>query len=253
MISSSKLPFLGQWHLAGEPRYQETIVFVHHFGGSTKTLRRHLEFVNGLGYNAVSFQLDFNELKFPMRLPISAKSDFGIFAAWRDQIEVILNAVPGNKIVFSFSNPSFSAVAAIANRYATDVRGCICDGGPALNIIRSWWNLIGEKYKVKSVLFKAAMLPLGYIFIGPNFKSKVANALSTLPEGFPILSIRGWQDSLVPYEEIEAFFEGHSNIDLKVLSLPEGKHLDGLRNHSGEYIPVVKEFLQKNSTNLVNK
>ncbi len=182
-----------------------------------------------------------------MKLPLSAKSDFGIFAAWRDQIEVILNLIPGNKIIFSFSNPSFSAIAAVALRHATDVQGCICDGGPALNIIRSWWNLIGEKYKLKNFFFKAAMFPLGYIFIGPNFKSKVAKTLSSLPKGFPILSIRGWQDSLVPFEEIEAFFEGHSNIDLKVLSLPEGAHLDGLRNHRLEYVPAVTEFLTKNS------
>jgi pimeloyl-ACP methyl ester carboxylesterase len=245
MNSNPKLPYLGQWHLASEPRFAETVLFVHHFGGSTKTLRRHIEFINGLGFNAVSFQLDFNELSFPMRLPLSAKSDFGIFSIWRDQIEVMLNAVPGNKIVFAFSNPSFSTISAIALRHAADVRACICDGGPAYNIIRSWWNLIGQKYRSKNAFFKAAMLPLGFIFIGPNFKAKVANALSTLPNGFPILSIRGWQDSLVPYEEIEAFFEGHPNIDLKVLSLPEGKHLDGLKNQSKEYIPVVTEFLNK--------
>lgn len=248
MLQSHKLPYLGTWHLAQQQKFAETILFVHHYGGSTKTLRRHIEFVNGLGFNAVSFQLDYNELKFSMALPISGKTDFGIFAVWRDQIEVMLNQIEGLKIVFAFSNPCFSAAAAIGFRHATDVRALVCDSGPAYNILRSWWNLVGEKYKLKNPLFRAALIPLGYLFIGASFQDKVGQALSSLPKGFPILSIRGWQDSLVPFEEIEAFFQDQSNIDLKVLSLPEGKHLDGLKNHSGEYIPAVSDFLVKNSS-----
>lgn len=239
------LPHHGTWHYAQDQKFEETIVFVHFFGGSPKLLRRHVELVNNMGFNAVTFQLVFNELKVPMALPISSKMDFGIFAIWRDQIEAVLNAISGNKIVFSFSNPCFSALCAIGERNASDVKALVCDSGPARDIIRSWWNLLGEKYKIKNVFLRAAMVPVGYLFIGISFKENIPKILKTVPEGFPVLSIRGWQDNLVPYEEIEAFFDQQDHLDLKVVSLTKGGHLDGLKNFAEEYVPPLKSFLEK--------
>lgn len=239
------LPYQGSWHYAQEQRFEETVVFVHYFGGSPKGLRRHVDFVNNLGFNAVTFQNVFNELKLPAPLPISSKMDFGIFAVWRDQIETVLNAISGKKIVYSFSNLCFSAIAAVGERHASDITGIICDSGPARDIIRSWWNLIGDKYKVKNFFLRTAMLPIGYLFIGLSFKENIPKVLRALPEDFPVLSIRGWQDHLIPYEEIEAFFDQQDHVDLRVLSLPKGGHLDGLKNFADQYEPTVKEFLQR--------
>lgn len=239
------LPHNGSWHYAQDQRYEETIVFVHHFGGSPKALRRHVEMVNSLGFNAVTFQNIFNELKLPAPLPISPKMDFGIFAVWRDQIESVLNTISGKKIVYSFSNLCFSAIAAVGERHASDISGIVCDSGPARDIIRSWWNLVGEKYKIKNFFLKTAMLPIGYLFIGLSFKENIPKVLRALPDNLPVLSIRGWQDHLVPYEEIEAFFDQQDHLDLRVLSLPKGGHLDGLKQFPDEYLPAVKEFLEK--------
>lgn len=239
------LPHNGSWHYAQDQRYEETIVFVHYFGGSPKSMRRHVEMVNNMGFNAVTFQLVFNELKLPAPLPISPKMDFGIFAIWRDQIESVLNSITGKKIIYSFSNPCFSAIAATGERHASDIIGIVCDSGPARDIIRSWWNLVEDKYKVKNIFLKTAMLPVGYLFIGLSFKENIPKVLKAVPEDFPILSIRGWQDHLVPYEEIEAFFDQQDHLDLRVISLPKGGHLDGLKQFPGEYVPAVKDFLEK--------
>ncbi len=241
------LPHKGSWHYAQNQKFKETIVFVHYFGGSPKSMRRHVQMVNEMGYNAVTFQLVFNELKFPVSLPISSKMEFGIFSIWRDQIESILNAVSGPKIVYSFSNPCVSSLYAISDRNGSDVSACICDSGPAKNILKSWWNLLAENYKIKSTLLRVAMLPVGYFFTGTSLVEHFQKTAAALPAGFAILSIRGWKDPLIPYEEIEAFFDQFDRADLKVLSLTKGAHLDGLKNFAEEYVPQVKEFLQKHS------
>jgi len=249
--NSSPLPYCGRWHYAKEVKYKETILFVHFFGGSPLALKRHIELVNEVGFNAVTFKLDFNEIKLSMDLPISSKFKLGAFSVWQDQIEAMLNAVIGPKLIYAFSNPGYSALAAISERKATDVTAIICDSGPTYHIWKSCWNLLGSKYKIKNPILRLSATPLGIFFTGKvNFRKNVSQVLKNIPVNFPVLSIRGWQDKLISFTDIEAFFAQQSHLNLKVLALPEAGHVDGLKYYADEYIPPVKNFLEIHGTKL---
>ena len=47
---------------------------------------------------------------------------------------------------------------------------------------------------------------------------------------------------------IDMVFEPHEHIDWEKLSLPEGKHLNGLKDFADEYKPAVKKFLVQCAT-----
>ena len=81
-------------------------------------------------------------------------------------------------------------------------------------------------------------------------ESSLHHDLNLLPENFPILSIRGWKDRMVPLKAIEGAFEGHDQLGLEILSLPGAGHLKGLKDFPGEYIPRVTKFLNAKATPL---
>ena len=230
-------------------RFRETIVFVHHFGGSQRTVLRHIKLVNMMGFDAVRFNLSFNELKLGQTLPITSSLRFGAAYVWIDQVESILNALPGRKILYSFSMPSFGAMGAIANRKASDVAGWICDGGPFLQLLRCTWNLLGQQYNVENPLLKALYTGTAYFLFGGVELSLPRWSLA-FPEKFPILSIRGERDPLVPASAIEDVLAFTPQADIERLSLPQGGHLDGLKKFPVLYEPVVRAFLTRVGTSL---
>jgi hypothetical protein len=81
-------------------------------------------------------------------------------------------------------------------------------------------------------------------------EKEITQHLKALPKHFPILSIRGWQDQLVPPSAIEKAFAGHDQIDLEILNLPQGDHMDGLKNFPEAYKPRVEEFLKNVATKI---
>ena len=65
---------------------------------------------------------------------------------------------------------------------------------------------------------------------------------------FPIFSIRGWKDNLIPPQDIDRHFEPHKNLDWRKLSLPDAGHLNGLRDFESEYIGPLTKFLKEFSS-----
>ncbi len=242
---SEKLPFDAELMRARDRRFEDTVVFVHHFGGSRRTVLRHLRLVNDLGFDGVRFDLIFNKTRPQDQLPITGDFRFGVRHVWSGQIESILNAIPGRKILYSFSLPSSCALQAIAKRRALDISGLICDGGPFLNLSRCIWNLYEQEYKVKSRVLRAGFTGASMLLWGSGFKEQMRRTLQGIPRDFPVLSIRGWQDTLVPVSAIEDFFSMQDHLDLEVLALPEARHLKGLRDFPGEYVPRVESFLKR--------
>jgi len=247
-----KLPFSAEYRASANRRFQETIVFVHHFGGSRRTVLRHLKLVDQLGFDTVRFDLLFNSTKPKDALPITGDLRFGVRHVWADQIESILNALPGRKILYSFSMPSGSALQAIAHRRARDVRALICDGGPFLQMHKCIWNLYQHQYKVENPLLRASFTGASMLLWGMGYKEQMRRALSRIPKGFQVLSIRGWQDPLVPVSAIDEFFQLQSHLDVEVLSLTEAGHLNGLRDFHAEYAPRVQDFLKRLGTPVSN-
>lgn len=248
-VAKKTFPFEGEFFLARNKKFEELIFFVHFFDGSKKQLLRHIRLVNELGFDAFAFQLqgthrDLTKLK----IPVSAKSKFGLKHAYADQIEHLLNEIPGQKIIFSFSNPSASAIEAIARRNCSDILGMICDSGPTAEFIPSAFKLYTHEFKIRSFALRTILTPFLSAAWSLHFHKDIHKDLETFPEGFRILSIRGWKDLLIPPEHIDAVFEPHVNLNWSKLSLPEAGHLTGLRDFKQEYAPALKSFLEALAT-----
>lgn len=248
-VAKKTFPFEGEFFLARNKKFEELVFFVHFFDGSKKQLLRHIRLVNELGFDAFAFHLQGNHQDLTsLKIPVSAKNKFGLKHVYADQIEHLLNELPGQKIIYSFSNPSASAIEAMARRQCSDIAGLICDSGPTAEFLPSAFKLYTHEFKIKSFALRTLLAPVLSAAWSPHFHKDLHRDLATFPEGFRVLSIRGWKDLLIPPEHIDAVFEPHNNLNWSKLSLPEAGHLTGLRDFKQEYAPVVKSFLETLAT-----
>lgn len=236
--------------LNGEPS-SHLVFFVHFLGGHKKVLKRHIEFVNELGFDAYVFNVNTTWKKYSY-IPMSKKTKkFGLKHAIADQIENHLNLFPNykNKIVYSFSNIAACAMEAIArrieNKKAKDVKGMVCDSGPGMDFMSASYNLIKHQFKVTSFISRLVRTPLVAYGWSPQLNKDIYDDLEKFPKNFPLLSIRGWRDLLITPQSIDEVFEPHKNLRWKKLNLPEGGHINGLRDFPSEYRPAVEDFLSQ--------
>ena len=241
------MPFHGELHPASKKLFVETVLLVPFYGSKKTSLKRHIEFLNELGFDVLHFQIYKNSLSLDQKI-FSSNELMGIKHIWSDQIEALLNTVPGKKIIFAFSNPSASAIEAIAKRNAYDITGLICDSGPSGNFFSSMVNYYTHQDPIR-------FFPLRYLAAvgmsllwSPDFMSSIHADIEKLPEGFKVLSIRGWKDKIIPAHFIDQIFDPHTNILWQKLSLPQAGHLNGLRDFREEYELPVRQFLESIST-----
>jgi hypothetical protein len=264
-------PYGGRLFKSRNKKYEETVLFVLFFGGVQRELARHVKFVNDLGYDAVTFDLEktpvlmdfsqglttplkkWRELKSTLKIPISSQMKFGLKHVYADQVENMLNLIPGKKIVYAFSNPAGAAIEALARRQALDVGGLIADSGPSGKFIESFVNLAKIEWKINLFALRWTMAPLLSFAWSPHLHQDVHGDLEKLPPGFKILSIRGWKDQVIPPDHIDAIFEPHPGLDWRKLSLPEAAHLTGLRDFRKEYAPAVERFMNEIATPLTER
>lgn len=243
--------FDGELFPAKNKKHPELVFFVHFYMGNKKALRRHIELVNSLGFDAFAFNLKGGNLNLKNwiqkihipKAPLSSKGALGMKKVYADQIEHMLNEVPGDKIVFAFSNLGISAIQALAERSCSDIKALICDSGPSNRLIESAMNLAREQFGISNYFLRLSILPLFIAFWDPYLHQKVHDHLKLFPKNFPILSIRGWQDSLIPASSIDEVFDRHEHLLWEKLSLPKATHLKGLKDFPQEYIPGLTQFL----------
>jgi hypothetical protein len=243
----TRLPSEGEFHPANKKKYRETVVMVPFYGAKKSSLKRHIDFVNELGYDCAVFRLKFRLNEFDGTL-FSSQSELGVKHIWADQVEGLLNALPGNKIIYAFSNPCASAIEAVSRRHAADITGLVCDSGPASDLFKSMLSYYQYEEPIASFPLRLAKSIAMSLIWSPNFKAAVHADLANLPAGFKILSIRGWKDKIISAQDIDKVFDPFGAIDWQRLSLPQAGHLNGLRDFSEEYIPAVKDFLRSIST-----
>lgn len=246
---SANLPYGAELHAAPKKRFQETILVVPFYGGLKAQMRKHVDFLVELGFDVVDFEFQTSFKTLPDRL-ISAQHGLGYKHVWADLIENLLNQIPGKKIIFAFSNPSSGAIEAVARRHATDVVAMIADGGPTARYFSSLVKYFTTETPLPLAPARWAAASLLTPLWSLNARATLHEDLSRFPEGFPILSIRGWKDHLIPPKHIDEVFEPHSQLDWQKLSLPEGGHLNGLKDFPAEYIPVVQSFLKGVATSV---
>lgn len=247
----SKISPGAEYAPAPKARFQETVLVVPFHGGKIHQLQRHLDLLNELGFNAVTY----DQIEGPFLVPqfMSSRAGFGFKHVWADRVENLLNAIPGQKIVFAMSNPASGAIEAIARRKAHDVRGLICDSGPTAQFWKSAVNYLTTEEPLPTRPLRYLAAGLSTILWTPDFKNALQDDLKKFRDGFPILSIRGWKDHLIPPQHIDMVFEEHPHLNWQKLSLPEGGHLNGLRDFAKEYTPAVRAFLEKIATPLSKK
>ncbi len=236
---------------ASEKKFSEAILFVHFFDGSPLLIKRHIDYVNGLGYDAYAYQVGFHLAK---RNPLDLfKSNMrlGLKSLWTKDVTAALDQISGKKIIFAFSNPASAAIEAMAKRFKNnnrDVVTIICDSGPFVDMLKCSYNLGKHYYKIKNPLLNIPASIAMTTILSPFHAKYLHSDLDAFPKNYPILSIRGWKDDLVPVKSIEDVFKPHHQIDLQSLVLPEAGHLNGLKDFGDKYKPVVKGFLESHST-----
>jgi len=247
-IPNLNLPYQAEWNLAKEKKFEETIIFVHHFGGDKRSVLRHARLLNEMGFDCVRFNLKFNKTEAPHRIPLSGDFKIGLRRSWSDQIQDLLNLISGKKIIYSFSMPGAAAIQAISQRHAYQVSGLVCDGGPFLQVISSTWRLYEKAYKIENIILRGILTALSLTMWGTNFKGEMKTYFSLIPAGFKILSIRSGKDHLVPPSAIDELFRLAENLNVEVLFLPEADHLEGLKKFANIYTPRVQAFLTSIAT-----
>lgn len=241
------LPFAGVLHPAAKKTRNEIVLVVPFYGAERHQLKRHIQFLNDQGFDCVDFELDDDIRKFYKAF---SRTDgrFGFKEIWTDQIERMLNELPGRKIVFAFSNPSASAIEAIARRHGSDINGLIIDSGPSGDLFESLINFYKHETKIPFYPLRVAAAFGTTLVWHPQYRTIMAADLAKFPSSLKVLSIRGWKDKLITPKMIDEIFEGHKQIDWQKLSLPQAGHLNGLKDFPEEYVPKVAEFLKSIST-----
>lgn len=244
-MKTGQYPDEGQLFKAKGAKQKALIFFVHFYKGHKKALKRHIELVNELGYDAYAYNLQ-DSMKDHYFVPYSYVSKkFGMKHALADQVETHLSLLPEypKKIMFAFSNISGSAIEAMARRKAKDIIALICDSGPSSRLDSSFINLY-EKSEHKNIFLSIlSHIPIFDRVWSPDGHRDIIADLKTFPEEYPVLSIRGWKDPLIPPKHIDEVFTPCKNLHWEKLSLPEAAHLNGLRDFPDLYKPGVERFL----------
>lgn len=248
-------PQKGEYKKAQNTKSDVLVFFVHFFEGNKRLISKHVALVNELGFDTYAFNLN-DRIENWRQIPISSSGQFGIKHCLTDQIETHLNLFPDQKkIIFAFSNPSASAIEAIARRNVYDIVGLICDSGPSGKFFESAIGLFAKEKKIqadwyhhnilKPQFMKWLVAPLFSLVWSPQLHKDIHLDLSRFPEGFPVLSLRGWQDQLIPPQHIDLVFERHSQLDLQNINLTDVGHLEGLKKSPHIYKYSVEKFLSQ--------
>lgn len=217
------------------------VVFVHNMWGNHKTFRRHVELFNKNGYATVTFNLfqgstitnehsytKWNYLNF-------------MYRNWIHQITDVLDSIPGRKIVFSLSGPSIAALIATTPR--KDVDKYICDGGPFKEFWECTYRMFTLEKKIANPVKRWIWTTGSCLYWGPFAYRRLTRALHNWDPKVPVLSLRGKLDPIVHPYNIQNVFEPHKHINVRVHTIEQGHHLDGLKIFPEEYSRVVLSFL----------
>lgn len=247
MAIQPKYPLDAELFPSEKQRYKETVVIVPFFGSQKAQLQRHIGLFNDLGFNVVTYDQSFTSLTILPQI-MSSSQGLGFKHVWGDQIEGLLNAITGDKIIFAMSNPASGAIEAIGRRHGIDIKGLICDGGPTARFFKSIVNYLKTEEPLPTQVLRFGVAGLMTALWSPDFSKTLERDLKRFPKDFPILSIRGWKDHLIAPNHIDMVFEPHPHLQWQKLSLPEADHLNGLRDYPDDYRPAVRAFLEQVAT-----
>ena len=139
MTSADKASTKGTYHSSGNKKHDVLIVLVHHLGGVPEQFKCHVEFLNQNGFDVYTYPLFLSGKEhWKDFFPMMKKNKMGIVETWAEELKQQLNQLSGDKIIFSFSYPSLSALLIAFER--KDIKALICDGGPFSHLISASWR-----------------------------------------------------------------------------------------------------------------
>lgn len=240
-------PFEGEMFYPKLQKYKETIVFTHHYGGHKKQLKRHIQYVNDLGFKAYAFNLFPQPFTSSFHLLVKPQLYYKrLGAIWKKQITQSLDQIKGEKIIYSFSF-SCNLTTQLAYKHPS-IKALILDGGPFAQPIQSSWLYLSHQEIIKNPILRAFLIiPWNIFFNFLILKIKINRSLKLLPTDFPILSFQAMDDLLVPPKFINVILESHDQLHLTKVPLKGTKHLQGLKTQVDLYTKHLREFLDQNS------
>lgn len=248
-MNLKNIPFDGEIFEPDKKKFEEIIIFTHHYGGNKKHSRRHIQFVNQLGFQAFSFNL--YPQPFQGSIQLIKKIGFSsIRSKWEKQLQTIFSIVKGKKIVFSFSF-SCNLTASMSHQYP-DIKALIFDGGPFARPIHNPWLYLSHQEVVSNPVLRAlAIIPWNIFFNFFLLKFKIHQSLKKLPKKFPILSLQAMDDMLVPPEIISELLSPHKyHLDITKAKLKGVQHIQGIKTQREMYLNILKKFLIQHATPL---
>ena len=232
-------------HISDHPEAKRRphIIFVHNYGGSEQTSWRHVKLIQELGYNSVTFSLSNHGENPRWALP------WNEMVHWGNEIQRVLDQVKAKeKILFCFSGPAASGLYALThNGGRKDVVGYICDSGPFVDAWSCTRRMISEVKGIHNPFLRELDLVSMMVRWGFHHDSNLKASVRELfdkDSKFPILSIRGTEDQIIPVENIDAVFKPFKFQNLTILLLKSG-HLTALKDHPEEYRQAVKKFIDQ--------
>lgn len=240
----SSYPFEGHLRKAPVKAFEPTIIFIHNFGGTHATTRRYQEMVNTMGFDCFSFTLGLCSIPLSTEQKKAALRE-GMIDRWTKELEIVLEAIEGPKIMYTFSFPSVTVPALLYRSKRKDVLGWVCDGGPFLNLWQNLWNFFTYQSPVRNRLLRAAKTESAhFLFGGMTYKKRLLKWIPALDPSFPIYSVREAADELVAESTIDAFFGLNPGLNLRRLVIPNAGHLEGLKKNPELYKDNVGGFLK---------
>lgn len=224
-----------------------TVVLIHNMWGNHRILHRHVQLFNELGYNCVTFNLyRASSIKDP--------HPFGFFGflknlqfmhqVWVEQVQDVLDSIEGQKIIFAMSGPAIAGI--IAGSQRSDVTHLICDSGPFKEVWQCTYRLLTQIWPIPTAPLRALFTTVSVFLWGPTAFRRSQKALRCWNKNVPILSIRGILDPLVFPKNIDGIFKDHSDLKIKVWTIANAHHLDGLKLFPDAYKKEILSFLRTN-------
>ena len=245
----------GQWLHPKHRKYKESIVFIHHFGGNKSSLFAYARLVNDLGFSALIFTQshhvrNLSSLHFLTSTASAILSPRGYPGLWKSDLKKQLRTTSDDLIFYSFSSPSMIVPSLISNK-RNKAKAWICDGGPFSHFEQCFNNYFTRYLKVSNPTMVKALYLTTYLSWNKwSLDKNLQRELSALPKNFPVLSLKGCKDLLVPPEFIDEVFKDHNHLDITSVNLEKSGHLNGLMMEKEAYRGAVKEFLQTVATPL---
>ena len=250
-VLKKDFPYEGEIFYPSQKKFEETIVFFHHYGGHKKQLKRHIQFVNQLGFQAFAFHL-FPQ---PFQGTFSLLTKPSLYCStlnsrWKKQMLEILSLLPEKKILFSFSF-SCNVIAQILPRMS-NIQAVVFDGGPFAQAFQNGWRYLSYQEVVHNPLLRGFILIPWNVFCGFFFlKRKINHAFTKWPLQFPVLSFQAVQDKLVPPDYINNILKKHSHLDLTICPIDHVQHLQGMKLQAELYKDTLRKFLLQHSSSAI--